>query len=94
MQPIDVRNPRTGEVDYHVQPPAPDALARRCEELRAAQVDWSRLPPAERIEVMRRGAESIDRHAEQIAKALAADTGRWRMSVESPLNVANGVRGW
>jgi len=94
MDPIDVRNPRTGAVDYQLQPPSSDALARRCAELRAAQTDWAALPPEERSAVMLRWAESIDRHADQIARALAADTGRWRMSVESPQNVANGVRGW
>jgi acyl-CoA reductase-like NAD-dependent aldehyde dehydrogenase len=94
MQPIDVRNPRTGEVDYQLQAPPPDALARRCEELRVAQAEWSALPAAERIGVMLRWAESIDRHADKISKALAVDTGRWRMSVESPQNVANGIRGW
>jgi len=94
MQSIDVRNPRTGAFDYQLQPPSSEALARRCAELRAAQSSWSALPPAERCAVLLRWAESIDRHADEIARALAADTGRWRMSVESPQNVASGIRGW
>ena len=94
MHEIEVRNPRTGETDYRFTPPSAAELAERCAGLRAAQVNWAALPVAERVAVMRRWADSIDRHRDAIAQALSADTGRWRMSVESPANVANGIRGW
>ena len=94
VQAIDVRNPRTGAIDYRITPPSADELAARCASLRAAQLHWAAAGVAERVAVMRRWADSIDRHALAIAEALSADTGRWRMSVESPANVANGIRGW
>ncbi len=94
MTTIDVRNPRSGLVDYQIRPPSSEELAARCNELRTAQQAWAEMPVATRVAVMRRWADAIDEHASDIAAALATDTGRWRMSVESPGNVANGVRGW
>jgi len=94
LNTIPVRNPRTGEIDYHVTPPTRDELEAECRSLREAQNYWADAPLADRIGVMLKWAEAVDARREQIVKAEAEDTGRWRISSESPDAVIWGIRGW
>ncbi len=89
-QTISVRNPRTGQVDYHFDKPQADELDAIVERLRAAQPGWAARSLDERIDVMKRFAEAIRQRQEVLASALSADTGRHRISqLES-----HGVSGW
>ncbi|MBL0421471.1 aldehyde dehydrogenase family protein [Ramlibacter sp. AW1] len=91
---LPVRNPRTGDNDYWITPPSPKRLHEICQELRAAQVAWGARPLAERIAVMLRWADAIERHAQAIGDAEAIDTGRWKLSHQVPHMVVDGIRGW
>lgn len=94
LNTIPVRNPRTGEIDYHVTPPTRDEIVAECQALRDAQRDWAAAPLADRMGVMLKWAEAVDARRDQIVKAEAEDTGRWRISSESPDAVIWGIRGW
>ena len=94
LNTIPVRNPRTGEIDYHVTPPSRDEIVAECQTLRDAQKDWAAAPLADRIGVMLKWAEAVEARRDQIVKAEALDTGRWRISSESPDAVIWGIRGW
>ncbi len=94
MDSIPVRNPRTGAIDYHISPPGSAEIRRACQELRAAQPAWAALTLAQRGAVLERWADEIDAARDEITQALAVDTGRWRMSVESPLGLIGSLRGW
>jgi succinate-semialdehyde dehydrogenase/glutarate-semialdehyde dehydrogenase len=91
---IDVRNPRTGEIDYAITPPTRDELSDECKRLRDAQVEWSNAPLSHRIEVMRKWADAVEKHRDAISQAESIDTGRWKIASESPSAVIWGVRGW
>ncbi|MDX2222315.1 MAG: aldehyde dehydrogenase family protein [Rhodospirillaceae bacterium] len=91
---LPVRNPRTGEIDYHITPPTAVEVAEKAKGLRAAQKDWAAAPIEHRVGVMRQWADAIDRNRRAIALAEAADTGRYRMASESPDAVIWGIRGW
>ena len=52
---IEVRNPRSGEIDYRFQAPSDLELATTLDRLRSAQRIWAARPLAERIEILRRG---------------------------------------
>lgn len=94
LHTIPVKNPRTGEVDYHVTPPTRDEIVEKCSSLRAAQVDWANAPLKDRMGIMLKWAEAVEAHRDSIVKAESIDTGRWRISSESPDAVIWGIRGW
>lgn len=94
LNTIPVKNPRSGEVDYHVTPPSRDQIVEKCQSLRAAQVDWANAPLADRMGVMLKWADAVETHRDAIVKAESIDTGRWRISNESPDAVIWGIRGW
>ena len=91
---IPVKNPRSGEIDYHVTPPSRQRISEKCQSLRAAQVDWADAPLADRIGIMLKWADAVEAHRDAIVKAESIDTGRWRISSESPDAVIWGIRGW
>ena len=94
LNTIPVKNPRTGEVDYHVAPPSRAELEAECETLRTAQVGWGNAPLSDRIGVMLKWADSVEKRRDSITKAEAIDTGRWKIASESPDAVIWGIRGW
>ncbi|MSO97958.1 MAG: aldehyde dehydrogenase family protein [Rhodospirillaceae bacterium] len=91
---LPVRNPRTGEVDYHITPPTAEEMAATCKGLRAAQVEWAAAPIEHRVAVMRKWADEIEKNRDAITKAESADTGRFRIAKETPDAVVWGIRGW
>ncbi len=91
---INARNPRTGEIDYEFTAPTSDAIATECLKLREGQKKWEEAPMAYRLNVMRRWADLLEKNSEAITEVIASDTGRWRMSVESPMTVAGSIREW
>ncbi|MDX2142855.1 MAG: aldehyde dehydrogenase family protein [Rhodospirillaceae bacterium] len=91
---LPVRNPRTGEVDYHITPPTAEEMAATCRGLRAAQVEWAAAPIAHRVAVMRKWADEIEKNKAAISKAESIDTGRYRIAKEAPEAVIWSIRGW
>jgi succinate-semialdehyde dehydrogenase/glutarate-semialdehyde dehydrogenase len=91
---IPVRNPRTGQVDYEFTPPTDAELAARCRELRAAQPAWWQGGIDQRIQVLSRFAEALERHADAIVAALAVDTGRYGIAVGEATNASRNIRRW
>ncbi len=94
LKEIQVQNPRTGQTDYQIMALSDSEIEDRCRTLRLAQSDWSASPLTFRIEVMRRWADEIIKNKDTITKALAVDTGRWRLAAEAPENVAGAIQGW
>ena len=91
---MPVRNPRTGEVDYYITPPTSDDLTAKARDMRAAQKDWAAAPIEHRCDVMRQWADAIAKKRKAITAAESIDTGRFRISSESPDAVIWGIRGW
>ncbi len=91
---IQVQNPRTGEADYQITALSDAEIEMECRKLRGAQSEWSAAPLVHRIDVMKRWADEITKNKEALTKALAVDTGRWRLAAEAPDNVAGAIRGW
>ncbi|MBD1913854.1 MULTISPECIES: aldehyde dehydrogenase family protein [unclassified Leptolyngbya] len=78
---IGVRNPRTGQVDYHITPPIPDELTELCGGLRNAQVDWQQKGLDARIEALQQWKQAVQAQRDELIEALVADTGRLGVSV-------------
>ncbi len=92
--PIPVRNPRTGQADYTIQPLSANALEALCVRLRDGQVAWEDAGIAHRVAVMRRWADALTARREDIVAAERADTGRFRLSREIVDVTIAGVRSW
>lgn len=89
MQSFDVRNPRTGLIDYSFTPLDRAGLADRLDNMRQAQSRWLEIGLTRRIKAMEALCEAVDRHYAEILAALCADTGRYEWSV----NEIEGLKG-
>ncbi len=96
-QQVEVRNPRTGEVDYTIHRADVAAAAQR---LRAMQPGWGAIGAEGRAARLKAFAQAISARRDALADALTADTGRRAISiveVDAMLGViarwANGAPG-
>jgi succinate-semialdehyde dehydrogenase / glutarate-semialdehyde dehydrogenase len=91
---IPVRNPRTGQVDFELAPASREQVAAEAQRLRSAQPGWAALAPEARADVLRRWAEAIEANRGALIEALAADTGRWRISEIEGDGLPRTLRRW
>jgi len=75
-----VRNPATGELDFEFEPTQLHSLRQCAERLRKGQQKWRRMPVGERIDVLREFSSAVDARYAAVLSALAADTGRRKLS--------------
>ena len=92
--PLRVRNPRTGEFDYAIEPATPAQVAEQAARLRAAQPAWEALGPVGRGAVLERFAQAVERHAKAIVAALTIDTGRTKIARMEVLGLPGTLRRW
>ncbi len=95
---LAVRNPRTGENDYTIQPPSNTELESIAAELRGNQTEWANADTGHRCAVVTTWAEDLldptgDLGGELIS-ALATDTGRFLVSMVEAQSIRNVVLGW
>jgi acyl-CoA reductase-like NAD-dependent aldehyde dehydrogenase len=91
---IQVRNPRTGQHDYEITPPAPAALDALAARLRAAQAGWAALTIEERMARLSVWADAIEADLDAVAAALEIDTGRRRVARLEVQGAIASIRGW
>ncbi|ODS94558.1 MAG: aldehyde dehydrogenase [Erythrobacter sp. SCN 62-14] len=94
MVEIAATNPRTGEVDYHFTPTSRAEIAAEAARLRAMQSVWEARGPAGRAEVLLEWANAIEAAADEIAAALAIDTGRDTISAIEVQSCIGNIRRW
>lgn len=73
---IDVRNPRTGEIDASFVAPSAAELKAEVARLRAAQAAWRDAGLPARIAVLQRWREALAARSDALVAALSQDTGR------------------
>lgn len=91
---IEVRNPRSGEIDFSFNAPTTEELATRLDALRAAQARWRARSLAERIAILRRWRTEWVARQDEIVNALAADTGRYLIAISEVTTVAGMIDRW
>jgi acyl-CoA reductase-like NAD-dependent aldehyde dehydrogenase len=91
---LPVVNPRTGEIDYEIRPPTSAELARICGRLRAAQGPWAEAPLQHRVSAMKKWAERIAAHRDELAERDSVDTGYCTISKMSPDIVVGNIMNW
>lgn len=91
---MKARNPRTGEHDYEIAPLSPENLVEVATAMRLAQPAWAARDVAERCAILLKLSDAISLHAETIAAALTADTGRAKISHIEVDGTAGLIRRW
>jgi acyl-CoA reductase-like NAD-dependent aldehyde dehydrogenase len=91
---LDVRNPRTGTLDYSLEPLGPSEIADSALRLKSAQAAWAATAPEQRSHLLRRWADAIEAAADAIAAALTEDTGRRGISGIEVQGTARLIRRW
>ena len=91
---MKVRNPRTGTLDYTIEPMDEAGLAALTSRARAAQTAWAARTAEERGAVLLKLADAVERHGPQIADALTTDTGRRAISQLEVTGTAKLIRRW
>ncbi len=94
MQPIDVVNPRSGEVDYRFTPPTLEELEGLVARLRAAQPAWRDGGMEARVAALRAFSGALERHRPAIVDALCADTGRHLMAQGEVSSTVGAIERW
>jgi succinate-semialdehyde dehydrogenase / glutarate-semialdehyde dehydrogenase len=91
---IQVRNPRTGKIDYTFQPIAPNALNIQLQRMRESQIFWQHQPVEYRIGALQQWKNSLNRHKIDLIKAVCTDTGRHAETILEVDFVLNAIDKW
>lgn len=91
---IDVRNPRTGKIDYHIQAPSNEEIVGICQTLRENQENWNSMGIKGRIQVMEKWKKSLEESREELLTAVTNDTGRLGESIREVDNVSKWIDCW
>lgn len=91
---IQVRNPRTGQIDYQFTSTGREEIESTCQQLRKAQKNWSAAGLEKRIEILLSFAKALKENREEIIQALVEDTGRLGISVMEIDSIAPSINRW
>jgi acyl-CoA reductase-like NAD-dependent aldehyde dehydrogenase len=91
---LNVRNPRSGKIDYWITPPTPEQLAAECTRLREAQINWQQGGLEQRIEALQQWKQALLSKKDELTKALVGDTGRLSVSVLEIDSFMSGIDRW
>lgn len=94
MYSIEVRNPRTGSIDYRFKQPGTEKLALVAASLRDAQKQWLEGGVEMRCRVLLKLAGAISEQRDDLFNALTADTGRTRESDMEINAVISSIERW
>ena len=91
---MQVKNPRTGQYDYEINPLTPRELKEKTNAMRNAQVAWKENGIEFRINALQAWKEVVAEHKDELIEAIATDTGRmWETVLEVDL-IASSIDRW
>ncbi len=73
---IDVINPANGKVVDTVPAATPDDIKKAVACAKEAQKEWAKIPVYERVEIMYKFIDLVDRDKEDLARTLSDETGK------------------
>jgi len=94
MTSIAVRNPRTGEHDYHIETTSVEQVGAVIGTAREAQKAWSSNGLEYRTAALLEWAKQLEVHSADIVAALSIDTARHRISAEELGAVTHFIHGF
>jgi succinate-semialdehyde dehydrogenase / glutarate-semialdehyde dehydrogenase len=93
-EPIEVRNPRTGKLDYEIIPPSEDLIEQQCLHLRQAQIYWQQIGIESRIEALQQWKQAVLFQRDRLSEALVNDTGRLSITTLEIDSFLSGIDRW
>ena len=91
---LEIRNPRTGELDYEICVAAAEIIEPMAAELRANQPSWRDLGIEGRIEVLQRWKQALATNGDAIIAAVSTDTGRKTIASGELGGLIGGIDRW
>ncbi len=91
---IAVQNPRTGEVDYHIEAAGIDDVSAVAKRLRGAQPAWMAFGAEARAAVLLRWADAILANSTAIVERLSTDTGRVAIAQVELFGIVGTLQRW
>jgi len=91
---LDVRNPRTGEIDYHFNAPEGSEIEEIIQGLRNNQAAWSAAGLEQRIAVFKKWQAALMQEKDAIVAALALDTGRKTLAEQEFYGLLGSIDRW
>lgn len=73
---FEVRSPGTGEILHTISKCDASDAARAVDAAKAAQPAWAGLSVLERVEILRRMAQLVEEHGEEIARMITSEVGK------------------
>ncbi|HEX5153546.1 MAG TPA: aldehyde dehydrogenase family protein [Parafilimonas sp.] len=89
MNKLSIINPATEEVITELNVDTQQSLQKKLESLKAAQPGWYKVPLQQRIEVIKKISELLEKNAEQLAAVLTSEVGK---PLQQSRNEINGAR--
>ena len=75
MRTLDVRNPRSGNIDHHIEIATTAEVSAIADRLKKGQPAWSENLEV-RLDAMERWAQAMEAARDDLVAASVADTGR------------------
>lgn len=94
MQQLPVRNPRNGQIDFHIDSYTDAEISKLTTQQREAQKLWESNGLAYRIECLQNWAKEIENIKQELAEALTIDTGRRAISHYIVDSTINNIKRW
>lgn len=91
---IQVRNPRTGQMDYKFTPTSEAAIKKTCHQLRQNQIRWQTCGLDKRISSLLSFSDALKENRNELIEALAQDTGRMGLSIMEVSSIAPSIERW
>jgi len=92
--PMQIRNPRTGQYDYEIFPLTNQELKEKTITMRNAQLEWSELRIDLRINALQAWKAAVEENKEELIEALGTDTGRMRETLLEVNFIASSIDRW
>ena len=91
---LDVKNPRTGQVDYSITALTGADIKRLSEKSRTSQKAWLAQGLDTRCKALLKLADALEVHSQSVIQALEIDTGRRKMAQAETFGVIANMRAW
>jgi acyl-CoA reductase-like NAD-dependent aldehyde dehydrogenase len=91
---INIRNPRSGVIDYHFTMTSSSELSLNLEVLRSHQVGWENAGIGYRIDVLKQWHRALEADKDAIVKALSIDTGRTTLAQQEFKGCLDAILNW
>lgn len=91
---MNVTNPATGEVFSEVADDTLSTIKSKYERLKSGQEEWAAVPLQERVNIIRKFSEQLEKNADHLAAVLTSEVGKPLQQSKNELNGARARIKW